>query len=476
MLTKTLLATSLLALVAGAALGQTVTPAPLSASTDAPSAAAARPATPPSLGTATYDLLWWDCTPEYGGQAPDALREAMADYIDAFGGGTLFDTTFVASEIAGTFATHMASNDYDVIVFDCTPGGVPFDAADQSALTTFYSTHSNLLMDGTLYIRSIVFNATTVFPGVNNSSGDFTVNQVWQLADRGGGVMIGTDHDCCHAGPNFLLDAIIPDAEFSGFTIPSLDGQCNGQDLLMAIANVDVFALFSHWDSVPSEGIAPTGVFQDVFGADVEMFSQVDVADDPGGGPRFSYVSTSWEPSGTGPEFDCNDNGVLDSVDIANGTSEDVNCNMVPDECEGIGANYCDPIVPNTTGQPGGLFCIGSEVAADQNLTMTAYNVPPGNVCLFIASVNQGFNPTPGTSCGNLCLMGPDVARFKFDAQVVAGDGTCSLTIDPWVVLTNPPQPILARQTWNFQAWHRDSGAGPDCNNNFTEAVSITFQ
>jgi hypothetical protein len=42
--------------------------------------------------------------------------------------------------------------------------------------------------------------------------------------------------------------------------------------------------------------------------------------------------------------------------------------------------------------------------------------------------------------------------------------------------VTNPPQPIMAGQTWNFQAWHRDSGAGPDCTNNFTDAVEIAFE
>ena len=37
--------------------------------------------------------------------------------------------------------------------------------------------------------------------------------------------------------------------------------------------------------------------------------------------------------------------------------------------------------------------------------------------------------------------------------------------------LTNPAQPILAGQTWNFQAWFRDGGTS-----NFTDAVSIPFQ
>jgi hypothetical protein len=92
--------------------------------------------------------------------------------------------------------------------------------------------------------------------------------------------------------------------------------------------------IFAHWDTVPSEAIAPTGMFTDINGNPVELFSQVDVADEPGGGPQFSYISTTWEPGGIIIEFDCNNNGILDSIDIANGTSDDVNQNGIPDECE----------------------------------------------------------------------------------------------------------------------------------------------
>jgi hypothetical protein len=75
-------------------------------------------------------------------------------------------------------------------------------------------------------------------------------------------------------------------------------------------------------------------MFTDINGNPVELFSQVDVADDPGGGTQFPYISTSWEPGGTIIEFDCNNNGVLDSIDISNGTSDDCDLNGIPDECE----------------------------------------------------------------------------------------------------------------------------------------------
>ena len=422
-------------------------------------------------GGAPTRVLWWDCTPEYGGQAPDALREKMSDHLDDFGGGGVFDSTYVASEIAGTFAAHMASNDYDVIVFDCTPMSITFDAADQAVLTTFYDAHRNVLLDGNLYVRSIVANETSDFPGVNGCTGDYTVNEVWQLAQRGGGVMIGTDHNCCHAAPNFLLDAMIPDAEFSGYTTPSVDGQFNGADLIDALTMVSVFDLFAHWDSLVSQGVAPTGVFTDVFGGTVELSSQVDVADDPGGGEQFPYVSTSWMPSGDGTAFDCNGNGVLDSIDISNGTSEDKNLNLVPDECEEISARYCTPGVDNSTGGPGGIMALGSTLAADRDLTLTAYGLPPGELCLFITSPNQGLVVNPGNHTGNLCVVRPDFARFTDHLTTSGSDGLASMNLHPWRVPTTQVQPILAGQTWNFQGWYRDGAA---CN--ITDAVSVDFQ
>jgi hypothetical protein len=290
---------------------------------------------PGTVQAQPWDVLWWDSTPEYGGQAPDALRQEMCDFLTAVGGGGTFNCTYVSSEVTGTFSTHMSSNSYDVIVFDSTPGGSSFNAADLAAVTTHYTAHPNVLLEGLLYIRSINFNATTNFPGINGSTGGFTVNEVYQLAVRGGGAMIGTDHNCCQTEANQILGAMIPGAAFSGVTFPSLDGQFNGDDLLnTTLAVVSASDIFEHWDSVPTQAITPTGMFTDINGNPVELFSQVDVADDPGGGPQFPYISTSWEPGGIIIEFDCNDNGVLDSIDIENGTSDDVNQNGIPDECE----------------------------------------------------------------------------------------------------------------------------------------------
>ena len=253
----------------------------------------------PVLSAAPIKVLWWDSTPEWGGQALNAYRQEMSDYLTAFGGGGIFQSTYVGSETPGTLAAHLGANTYDVIVFDATSPSAKFDAADLDAVRGHYATKDNLLLDGTLYIRSINYNSTTEFPGPGGDTGRLTANEIYQLGARGGGIMIGTDHDCCEVDANQILNGIVPGASFSGFTIPSTDGQWNGTDLLVtSIASVTPLNVLNHWDSVPSEAIAPTGVFTDFFGNEITLFSQVDVADDPGGGPRYSYISTSWKPSG----------------------------------------------------------------------------------------------------------------------------------------------------------------------------------
>jgi len=252
-----------------------------------------------ALTAAPISVLWWDSTPEYSAQAPDAFRQEMSDYLTAFGGGGVFSSTYVGSETPGTLAAHLAANAYDVIVFDATSSGPKFNADDLLAVQNHYLDNRNLLFDGTLYIRNIVFGATTDFPGVNGDTGRLTANEIYQLGIRGGGIMVGTDHEGFQTDADQIVGAILPGAAFTGITTPSTDGQWNGTDLLQTlIGSVVPVNILNHWDEVPTEGIAPTGVFLDFLGNSITLYSQVDVADKPGGGPKFSYISTSWEPGG----------------------------------------------------------------------------------------------------------------------------------------------------------------------------------
>ena len=138
-----------------------------------------------------------------------------------------------------------------------------------------------------------------------------------------------------------------------------------------------------------------------------------------------------------------------------------------------IGAGYCT-VNANSTGAPGELTAFGSALAADNQVELRASSLPPSVFGLYITSVTQGLVSMPGGSQGVLCLGG-EIGRFTPEVFQSDASGTNRTAID----LTQLPTPTglvaaAAGETWNFQCWHRDTGATPQ--SNFTSPVSILFQ
>jgi hypothetical protein len=248
------------------------------------------------VAAAPVNVLWWDSTPDYGGQAPNSFRQEMADALTAFNGGSSFAATYVGSEVQGTLATHLSSNSYDVIVFDATSFSAKFNDADLDAVKAMYEAgKKSLMLDGILYIRNIVYNAATDFPGPNGALLGLLVNQVAAVAEAGGGFLVGTDHTGFQVDANQIVSALVPGAEFTGLTSPSTDGVFFGDTLLNGPLPIAANDVLTHWSAVPSQGVAATGLFTDFLGDEVELFSLVDVADTIGG-PRRSFVSFTSDP------------------------------------------------------------------------------------------------------------------------------------------------------------------------------------
>ena len=113
----------------------------------------------------------------------------------------------------------------------------------------------------------------------------------------------------------------------------------------------------------------------------------------------------------------------------------------------------------------------GSFEVAHEALALTAFQLPP-TFGYFLAGQTQATPPVvPPGSQGFICLGG-DIGRFNQPGNIGQGP-TFSIQVD----LTNVPQPtgpvaVQPGETWNFQAWYRDIGG----TNNFTDAVSLTFQ
>jgi hypothetical protein len=142
-----------------------------------------------------------------------------------------------------------------------------------------------------------------------------------------------------------------------------------------------------------------------------------------------------------------------------------------------IGTNYCTPAVSNSTGTSGAIEATGSATALDDDLTLTALDLPLNAFGYFLTSRTQGLVNQPGGSQGVLCLGG-SIGRYTGPGQIqnTGALGSFSLQLD----LTQTPQPtgfvaVIAGETWNFQTWHRDAIAG-NATSNFTDAVTILFQ
>ncbi|MEL6714062.1 MAG: hypothetical protein AAFP86_09825, partial [Planctomycetota bacterium] len=103
--------------------------------------------------------------------------------------------------------------------------------------------------------------------------------------------------------------------------------------------------------------------------------------------------------------------------------------------------------------------------------------LPPNQFGIFIVSRTSGFTATAGGP-GTLCLGG-DIGRFNGAGQILASGatGAFGLSLD----LNRIPQPsafvaVLPGDTWRFQAWHRDAGAGGGSTSQWTDLVALRFE
>ena len=145
---------------------------------------------------------------------------------------------------------------------------------------------------------------------------------------------------------------------------------------------------------------------------------------------------------------------------------------ILPDNCVGLGTNYCGPAVVNSSGAAGVLGALGSATAADNNLTLVASDLPDGEFGYLLCSQGQGFIPGPGGSMGNLCLGGT-IGRFTAQISQITNN-QLSISVDLTALPLSPPVAAQAGETWNFQCWFRDNVGGVPTSN-FTNGLSLAF-
>ena len=62
-----------------------------------------------------------------------------------------------------------------------------------------------------------------------------------------------------------------------------------------------------------------------------------------------------------------------------------------------IGSSFCGPAFPNSTGVPAAMSAVGSAALSDNDVTLTAIGLPPGQFGYFLVSQTQGILNPPGS-------------------------------------------------------------------------------
>ena len=142
---------------------------------------------------------------------------------------------------------------------------------------------------------------------------------------------------------------------------------------------------------------------------------------------------------------------------------------IISDEC---GTNYCTAN-PSSTGAPARIRALGSDTAADNDLTIEAYDMPLNTFGLLATSLAPGFVGNPGGSQGNLCLGG-SLGRYNANITNSGATGSFQIPLDLTMTPTSVGMSsVAAGETRYWQIWYRD--ANPTATSNFTDGVRVTF-
>ena len=138
-----------------------------------------------------------------------------------------------------------------------------------------------------------------------------------------------------------------------------------------------------------------------------------------------------------------------------------------------LGSPFCVPNDVNSTGVFGTLEASGSLIAADNDLTLLASNLPQDAFGFAIVSRTWGTLSPPGAA-DRLCLTGA-IGRLIAPGQIMNSgpSGAFGLDIDLGAVPMPPGgfASTVPGDKWCFQVWYRDVPRS-----RFTSGVELTFQ
>ncbi len=191
------------------------------------------------------------------------------------------------------------------------------------------------------------------------------------------------------------------------------------------------------------------------------------------------------------PYYDCNHNGIEDSVDIAVGSSMDANNNGIPDECEDDKMPYCFCLTDyapcgngdgypganagchNSTGVGAKMSAGGSTSVLLDDMTLDMTRLPLNKPGILIMSPNADTPASFGD--GVLCLRAPVFRYFGLNSGPFG-----NMSFGPGLInYANTHLPPLGHVTpgssFHFQGWFRDPAGPCGTGKNLTNAMRINF-
>ncbi|MEC8512198.1 MAG: hypothetical protein VX015_08645 [Planctomycetota bacterium] len=142
---------------------------------------------------------------------------------------------------------------------------------------------------------------------------------------------------------------------------------------------------------------------------------------------------------------------------------------------EGVGSVVCLGNA-NSTGAGALLRACGSDLVADNALTLEVTDLPANQNVLFVNSQETILVANPGGSQGDLCIGSLALGRHLGAITNSGASGTASLGLNLANIPTNAGfVAILAGETWYWQAWYRDVDGGGAATSNLSSAVGVTF-
>ncbi len=137
------------------------------------------------------------------------------------------------------------------------------------------------------------------------------------------------------------------------------------------------------------------------------------------------------------------------------------------------GTQYCVGNT-NSTGDRGFITIHGNQGTQIQKY-LRASSLPTFQFCYFLVGHNGFSQVAVSGSNGLLCISGGILGRYNRSGEIgnTGSGGMHSLQITPSAIRSNAGNVVATvGSTFNFQAWHRESGGS----SNFTNAVSLTFR